>query len=186
MDSNETREAALEASKLWWTELVLGILWIIISLIILQYDDASMTAVGVVIGILFLAAGLQNFLLAYIAEGWKWLWIIFGVIFLIAGIVALSAPKNTFDAIANIVGFLFLLVGVFWLVEAFATKDVNPLWWLGLIAGILMIVIAFWAAGQFFITKQYTLLVFAGIWALIHGITDIVKAFDLKKLGEAE
>jgi hypothetical protein len=30
---------------------------------------------------------------------------------------------------------------------------VNELWWLGLLAGILMIVLAFWTGGQFFIDR---------------------------------
>ena len=33
-----------------------------------------------------------------------------------------------------------------------------------------MVVLAFWTGGQFFIEKQYTLLVFAGIWALMSGL----------------
>ena len=42
--------------------------------------------------------------------------------------------------------------------------------------------IAFWAAGQLFATKAYTLLVFAGIWALMQGTTDIVRAFEVRRL----
>ena len=40
--------------------------------------------------------------------------------------------------------FLFLLVGLWWMVRAFLEQAVNGLWWLGLIAGILMTVLAFW------------------------------------------
>ncbi len=47
-----------------------------------------------------------------------------------------------------------------------------------------MVIIAFWTSGQFFIEKAYVLLVFAGIWALMQGITDIVRAFQIRKLGE--
>ena len=43
-----------------------------------------------------------------------------------------------------------------------------------------MVMLAFWTSGQFFIEKAYTLLVFAGIWALMHGITDIVRAFRIR------
>lgn len=49
---------------------------------------------------------------------------------------------------------------------------------------ILMIITGFWAAGQFFMTKACTLLVFAGIWAPLTGITDIIKAFQLGKAGK--
>ena len=184
MESPEIREAVGEMAKFWWVELLLGIIWIIVSLIILQFDEASITTMGIIIGVLFLVAGFQQFFIAYIAEGWKWLWVIFGVIFVIAGIVAIAYPKNTFAAIADMLGFLFLLVGIFWIIEAMATKDANELWWLGLVAGILMIIMAFWAAGQFFMTKAYTLLVFAGIWLLLQGIFDIIKAFQIRRLGK--
>jgi uncharacterized membrane protein HdeD (DUF308 family) len=184
MESPETRAAVGEIAKFWWVELLLGIIWIIVSLVILQFDEASIATMGIIIGVLFLVVGLQQFFIAYIAEGWKWLWVIFGVIFVLAGIVALAYPKNTFAAIADMLGFLFLLVGIFWIIEALATKDANELWWLGLVAGILMIMLAFWAAGQFFMTKAYTLLVFAGIWLLLQGIFDIIKAFQIRRIGK--
>jgi uncharacterized membrane protein HdeD (DUF308 family) len=45
-----------------------------------------------------------------------------------------------------------------------------------------MTIMAFWTSGQFFIEKAYVLLVFAGIWALMTGITDIVRAFEIRRL----
>ena len=69
-------------------------------------------------------------------------------------------------------GFLFLVVGVWWMVRAFLERAISPLWWLGLISGILMTALAFWTSGQFFIEKAYVLLVFAGIWALMQGIDE--------------
>ena len=92
------------------------------------------------------------------------------------------APYIEIASMADMLGFLFLLVGIWWMVRAFLERALNPTWWLGLISGILMTAIAFWTAGQFFITKAYVLLVFAGIWALMHGITDIVRAFGLRSL----
>jgi uncharacterized membrane protein HdeD (DUF308 family) len=183
MEDAEVREAVSMFGKLWWIELALGIIWIIVSLVVLQFEEASLTTIGIIVGFMFLFAGLQQLFYSYIAEGWKWLWVIFGLLFIVASIVAFSYPKNTFAAIADSLGFLFLLVGVFWIIEAFATKDANELWWLGLVSGILMVLLGFWAAGQFFVTKAYTLLVFAGIWALLSGITDIIKAFQIRKMG---
>ena len=60
----------------------------------------------------------------------------------------------------------------------------NELWWFGLISGVAMVILAFWTAGQFFIEKQYVLLVFAGIWALFHGVGDLIRAFAIRKLGQ--
>jgi uncharacterized membrane protein HdeD (DUF308 family) len=70
------------------------------------------------------------------------------------------------------------------MVRAFLERAVNPAWWLGLISGILMTIVAFWTAGQLFIEKAYVLLVLAGVWALMTGITDIVRAFELRRLRE--
>ena len=63
-------------------------------------------------------------------------------------------------------------------------KGTNDLWWLGLVSGILMFILSFWVAGQFFFEKVYVLLVFAGIWALLHGVGDFVRAFQLRSLGK--
>jgi uncharacterized membrane protein HdeD (DUF308 family) len=81
-------------------------------------------------------------------------------------------------------GFLFLIVGVWWMVRAFLERAINPLWWMGLISGILLTALGFWTSGQFFIDKAYVLLVFAGIWALMQGITSIVRAFQIRTLHE--
>ena len=180
----EEREALGAMSSMWWLWLLLGIGWMIVSLIILETDETSVKTVGVIIGIMFLVAGFQELLLATVAEGWRWLWIVFGVILILCGIAAFVEPEGTFGAFADMLGFIFLLVGAMWIVEAFAQKDLNPLWWLSLVAGLMMVILAFWAAGQFFITKAYTLLVFAGIWAMLKGITDIFKAFQIKRVGK--
>ena len=182
MSSSEGRAILRGLARFWWLWLVFGIAWVLISLVILQFDDASITTVGVLIGLMFFISGIQQFAIASMVDRGGWIYGLFGVLFVIAGVISFISPENTFAAIADILGFLFLLVGVFWIIEAFAAKDVNELWWVGLIAAILMIIIAFWTGGQFFIEKQYTLLVFAGIWALMSGVTDIVRAFQIRKL----
>lgn len=179
-----TGEAIKEVKKMWWIWLAFGIAWMIVGLVILQFDSASISTVGVIIGLMFIGTGCQNFVIASLTGRMRWLWAIFGVFFIAAGIVAFVYPKDTFAAVADILGFLFLLVGIFWMLEAFATREVNELWWLGLIASIMMLVLAFWTAGQFFIEKAFLLLVFAGIWSLMQGVIQIVRAFQIKHLDE--
>lgn len=178
------RETVREITGYWWVWLVTGIAWLVISLVILQFDDASITTVGVLIGFMFLLAGFQNIVLASVADSLRWLWALFGVLFLAAAVVSFIRPEETFAGMADILGFLFLMVGVWWMVQAFVERAINPLWWLGLISGILMTCLAFWTSGQFFIHKAYVLLVFAGIWALMAGIGDIVRAFAVRRLNK--
>jgi uncharacterized membrane protein HdeD (DUF308 family) len=182
LEGTRTQVASL-AARWWWIWLVLGIVWILAAVVILQFRTASLVTVGIIVGIVLLLAGVQEFFVAYMSGGWRWLWIAIGVLLVIGGIWALFNPVGTFVALADTLGFLFVLFGIFWMVEAFATAPVNPLWWLGLISGIIMVILGFWAGGQFFATKAYLLLVFAGIWLLLHGVSDIVKAFQIRKVG---
>jgi uncharacterized membrane protein HdeD (DUF308 family) len=181
--SADTRDAIEGVSGFWWMWLVTGTIWIVAALVVLQFDKASVSTVGLIIGLMFLFAGTQQFVNAALTDGAaRWLSIGFGALLTVAGVVALFNPKNTFAGMADILGFLFLCVAATWIVEALVTRDENDLWWLGLISGTLMAAMAFWTSGQFFIQKAYTLLVFAGIWALMKGVTDIVRAFQVRRL----
>jgi uncharacterized membrane protein HdeD (DUF308 family) len=131
---------------------------------------------------MFAFAAVQQFILAAITDSMRWLCVVFGVLFAICAGVAFVNPGQTFAGLADVLGFLFLTIGVWWTIQAFVQKDVNPVWWLGLISGVLMIILAFWTSGQFFIEKAYTLLVFSGVWALLHGVGEIVRAFQIRSL----
>ena len=179
------RDAVREVSGHWGLWLVAGILWMVASLVILLFNDASVTTVGIITGLLFTLLGVQNLALASLPFEGRWVPAVFGVLFLISGIICFIRPEDTFAGMADILGFLFLLVGIWWMVRAFIEKTFNPTWWLGLIAGILMTGVAFWTSGQFFIEKAYVLLVFAGIWSLTEGVTDVIRAFEIRRLHES-
>ena len=56
--------------------------------------------------------------------------VIFGVLLAAAGIVALIHPSSAFAGFADILGFVFALIGVMWMVQACAERPINSLWWL--------------------------------------------------------
>jgi uncharacterized membrane protein HdeD (DUF308 family) len=179
------RDTAHRITGYWWVGLVAGIAWLAISLVILQFDTASVTTVGILVSIMFAFAGIQNAALATVPWGPRWLSALFGVLFLVAAILCFVEPRATFAGLADMLGFLFLTVGIWWMVRSFVERALNPLWWLGLLSGILMTGLAFWTAGQFFIERAYVLLVLAGLWALMQGVTDIVRAFEVRRLHQA-
>jgi hypothetical protein len=180
----DVRDNVREISGYWWVGLVAGIAWLVISLVILQFDSASVTTVGVLVGVMFLLAAVQNIAVTTLPVEHRWVPALFSVLFLVSAVICFIDPVSTFAGLADMLGFLFLLVGVWWMTQAFLERAVNPMWWLTLISGILMTGIAFWTAGQLFSTKAYTLLVFAGIWALMQGTVDIVRAFEVRRVNK--
>jgi uncharacterized membrane protein HdeD (DUF308 family) len=172
----------LQAPRLWWIYLLTGIAWIVAALVILQFDSASIKTMSLIIGGMFTVAGVQQLFMSLVAESLRWLWMLFGLLFICAGIVVFLNLEDTFVGLADTLGFCLLLIGLWWTIEALLTRDTNPLWWISLLAGVLVIITAFWTAGQFFMERAYILLVFSGVWALLHGITDIVRAFQLRSL----
>ena len=173
-----------ELARFWWIWLIVGIVWIVAALVILQFNHASITTVSVILGLMFAVAAVEQFMLTAVADSLRWLWAAFGVLFAACAVICFVEPAGTFTGLANVLGFLFVCVGTWWVIQAFLTKAVNSLWWLGLTGGILMVVLGFWTSGQFFLQRAYTLLVFAGIWAMMHGIIEIVRAFQIRSLQE--
>ena len=104
----EIREAGSELARFWWLWLVAGIAWVVAALVVLQFDGASVTTVGVIVGILFAVASAQQFALAALADSLRWLWAIFGVLFGASAVICFIHPQSTFAALADILGFVFL------------------------------------------------------------------------------
>ncbi len=174
-----------DAAKAWWLFLVTGCLWFIISLVVLRMNDRSITTVGVILGIVFIIGAFNEFLMMGAdSTGWKVLHGILGVLFVLAGIWAFVQPEEAFWALASVLGFLLLFMGLFEIIAAVATKDFNPLWWLGLIAGILFLVLAFWTSQQLVTTKGQLLLFYVGLMAMFRGISQIVFAFGIRHVGK--
>src|SRR5262245_31839501 len=109
-----------QISPMWWLWLVTGIAWLVAALVILQFNSASVSTVGIIIGCLFVVAGAQELFVAFSgAAPMRWLWGIFGALFVIAGVVCIFNPGNTFANMADILGFVFLTVGIWWTISAF-------------------------------------------------------------------
>ena len=54
------RQALQGIARLWWLWIVFGVFWVGISVVILQFDQASINTVGVLIGLMFLFAAMEQ------------------------------------------------------------------------------------------------------------------------------
>ena len=168
-----------QVARLWWIPLVTGSLWIIFSLIVFQFDYTTVKTLSILVGTVCIAAALFELMAAFGTRGW---WRIANIVLAIAfgaiGVAAYVHPENTFEALASIFAFFLLLRGTWDIVVALLVRPVE-LWWVGLVSGVVQVLLAFWAAGDFG-HKAFLLVVWVGASALAHGIVQIVIAFRLR------
>ncbi|MFM8303756.1 MAG: DUF308 domain-containing protein [Actinomycetota bacterium] len=174
------REAAREVTGLWWVFLVTGVLWLIIAMVVLRFDETSITTIGVIIGVVFAIACVNEFLTMGVVARLKWLHAILGVVFALGALWAFIQPEEAFWALASVLGLLLILKGGLDIIAATMTKEYNSLWGLGLAAGIIEVLLGFWASQQYYPARAALIIIWVGLMALFRGIGEIVVAFRVR------
>jgi uncharacterized membrane protein HdeD (DUF308 family) len=185
----EGRMVVREGARYWWVFLLTGIAWLLIAWLVLRMDITSIAAVGVLLGVVFLVASVNEVGLgSLMSGGWKILHYVMALIFFIGGLWSLVRPVDTFFALASVLGLILIFYGTFEIARAFSSRDVNPYWWIGLVTGILLLLLAFWISGSDRVyalaQRTYLILFWVGFFALFKGITQIVNAFGIRHAGK--
>jgi uncharacterized membrane protein HdeD (DUF308 family) len=195
MDRNESaffddpgRMLLRGASRYWWALLIVGVAWLLIGWMVLRADVSSLATVGVLLGVVFIASGINEVALAaMVSGGWKVLHYGVGFLFLLAGLWAFIRPIDTFFALASVLGLILLLYGAFEIVRGLASRGETPYWWVGLVSGVLLLLLALWVSSsdpQTTVARRtYLILFWVGFMALVRGFTQIMTAFSLRHLG---
>ena len=100
--------------------------------------------------------------------------------------IVISAPL--LPALASVLGLLLLIQGAFEITRAIVSKPENDLWWLSLISGILLILLAFWVSSSdrvFNLAGRAALILFwVGFMAIFRGFSLIAMAFAVRHAGK--
>ena len=176
-----SRDAVRGLTGSWWLFLILGVLWILFGMFVLSYNAGSLLALALFAGVTFIMTGITQVMDAGRAESWRWLYLVGGILSILAGIVAFIWPGRTLLVLAVILAWFLVFKGIVDIVGALVHHG-RPYWWLGLILGILELLLGMWAAGY----PGRSLFVFVnlvGIYAIFYGFTELFAAFDLRGLG---
>jgi uncharacterized membrane protein HdeD (DUF308 family) len=179
MTDADVKAAERQLARSWWLFLITGIGWVLVSFIVLGLDAASSATIGYLVGFVLLAAGINEFIAISFADSWKWLHGAVGALFLVAGVMALLEPFQTFGILALLIGWYLLFKGIMDVILSIVERDELHLWGLMLVAGILEMAIGVWAIG-YPGRSAWLLMVWVGLGAIIRGITEIVFAFKLR------
>ncbi len=168
-------------ARAWWLFLILGVLWILFGMFVLSYNVGSLLALAVFAGVTFIMTGVNQILAAGRVHGWGWLYLIGGVLSIIAGIIAFVWPGRTLVVISVVLAWFLVFKGIVDIVAALSSHG-RPWWWVALLLGIVELLLGMWAAGY----PGRALVVFVnlvGIYAVFYGFTELFAAFDLRGLG---
>src|SRR5512132_1374060 len=186
-----TRERMVvrEAARYWWVFLLLGLAWFLIAWLVLRLNTTSIATVGVLLGVVFLFAAINDLGVAAVASGgWKVWYYIMAAIFFLGALYGFFRPVNTFFALASVLGLILILYGTFEIIQGVASREVNPYWWLNLITGILLILLAFWVSRSDRVyalaQRTYLILFWVGFLALFRGFSQIFLAFTVRHAGQ--
>jgi uncharacterized membrane protein HdeD (DUF308 family) len=108
-------------------------------------------------------------------------------IFLLGGLYGFIRPINTFFALASVPGLILIFYGAFEIIQGLASRAVNPYWWLQLITGILLVLLAFWVSESdrmyALARRTYLILFWVGFLALFRSFSQIFLAFTVRHAG---
>jgi uncharacterized membrane protein HdeD (DUF308 family) len=183
--ATEDRMVARYATRYWWVFLLTGIGWLFIAWLVLRLNLTSIATVGVLLGAVFLVGGINEIAMgSQTPGGWKFLHYVMAAIFFLGALWGFIRPVNTFFSLASVLGLILILYGAFEIVRAIATRELYPFWWISLIAGILLILLAFWISGSDRVyalaQRTYLILFWVGFMAIFRGISQIVLAFGIR------
>ncbi|MDT7709587.1 MAG: hypothetical protein QOG20_5194 [Pseudonocardiales bacterium] len=177
-----------EAARWWWAPLVAGFIWFLIAWLVLRANVTSLATVGVLVGVVFLvAAAAEGGLGTIMIGGWKVLHFALAVVFLLGAIWSFVQPIYTFFALASMLGLLLFLQGFSYIARSLALRNESPFWWVGLTCGVLIVLLAVWVSTSdrtwALAGRAVFILLWVGFMAIFRGISDLVLAFELRRLG---
>jgi uncharacterized membrane protein HdeD (DUF308 family) len=104
---------------------IAGLLEVVIGVVMIRHLSLTKSVIGLLIGIVWIVQGVVALLSGIMggtkgSRGWA---IAFGLISLVAGIVVVSVPENSVDALAVLIGIWFIVMGLFELAAGFVLRS---------------------------------------------------------------
>ncbi|MGH3586392.1 MAG: HdeD family acid-resistance protein [Pseudonocardia sp.] len=155
--------------------VVLGLLTVLYGLLVMSLRPAALATIAVLAGVALIAGGIVQLTLAEgVDRRWRWLAYVAGLVSMAAGIAAFAWPGLTLLVLAVLVAWSFVVNGVLRIAGSITGRD-RDLWWLGLLAGAVELLLGLWAIGA--PGREVLLLVnLVGIYLVIVGVDAMATA----------
>ena len=167
-----------QLEKMWGWYLAGGIISVIFGFFVISWRHATVYAAIYFASGFFIVGGLFEIVGSFRMARQRWMHLVFGVFWLGAGIVGFVWPHITIFVIAVLIGWSFLVLGIFDVVSSLSHHHL-PYWWLYLIRGVVAMALGFLCIRHPGGTLT-TVIVMVGILAILFGVVEIVGAFSAR------
>jgi len=178
-------EALAAVGRSWWLLLAVGVLTVLLGAACLIWTSATVTVLAVLFGIYLLISGIFQLAQSFSRTAHRALLAIGGILSIILAVWMFKAIHNDNEAelLALFIGLAWLFRGLTELIVGLQSKGVDGRGWLitgGLLLIVGAIVIFVWPS-----LAIGAIVAITGIMLVVLGISEIVGAFQIKKLATA-
>lgn len=174
------RSLANLISELWWLWVVQAVLAVLFGLVAVLWPGLTLTVLVYLLGVFVLLIGVtevvRGLMSLRINDSW-WMTLVVGLLLLGAGVYLARHPGVSFATFVVVVGIMFLVWGIMYLVRGFLDDQTSGHKVLNFITGLAAL-----AAGIFTFfqpVKGGVAFVWAyGVFALVYGIAALVMAIE--------
>ncbi len=167
-----------QLEKMWGWYLAGGIISMIFGFFVISYRHASVYAIIYLASGFFIAVGHFEIVAGVRAARQRWPLLVFGVIWVGAGIVGFVWPHITIFIVAVLIGWGFLVLGIFDIVNSIRYHYL-PYWWAYLIRGIIAVALGFLCIRHPG-APLTALVVLISILAIVFGAVEVIGTFSAR------
>lgn len=106
----------------WWVLLVVGVLWLVFGMVVLQFDLTSAKSIALAAGLLLVVTAFGQLVTAQAVPRWRWVHALLAALFFVGGMIALVWPEPTFHVLARLVAWFLFFKGCADLVVGLAIR----------------------------------------------------------------
>ena len=164
-----------------WTDIIISLIFILFGGLLVARPEATVAAISILLGILFIAMGLLKLIEYYTSDPKEDMLLKFSLISVVIGIIIICVPGKMMDFFGVIVGIWIIVIGIMDLQVVLTWREVkSPYWTTSLLLTILMIL-----AGIIIVVNQAILPKTIGVLVVIYGILDIIdRVIFMKKVSD--
>src|ERR1700720_3663163 len=182
INSQASSELAPLRAKSGWI-VALGVVYLLAGFIALGSVVMATVASVLVVGVMMIIAGVAEVFSAFQIKSWGkfLLWVLLGVLYIIAGFVTFENPLLAAAVLTLVLGAALVASGIMRIFLAFSMKRETP-WVLVMLSGAITLLLGLLILAHWPVSSLYILGLFLGIDLIMAGVGWIGLGFGLRRV----